>query len=231
VSDLPSPQTNREVAGCRVPQVSRLRPGILRVKVHHFPCYDPRFKSKRMGAPGLALETWDPLGKSPSCPCPNFRSKQPLTIVSQTGTRRSSPAPSSTPERSSHLQERAYGPWGKVVECFVTRIVATVPLALAFAQPKSARVSTAGAIRARYQGSSRRVLFKATSIDLSQDARSIASEGESNRHSFHAPEYQRGTTGDRTAKPPAIAPTAVRLSPYTTLPTTPLTPRAPRRVR
>ena len=53
----------------------------------------------------------------------------------------------------------------------VTRIVAIVPLALAFAQPKSARVSTAGAIRARYQGSSRRVLFKATSINLSQDAR------------------------------------------------------------
>ena len=49
--------------------------------------------------------------------------------------------------------------------------VAIVPLALAFALLKSARVSTAGAIRARYHGSTHRVLFKATSINLSQDAR------------------------------------------------------------
>ena len=116
---------------------------------------------------------------------------------------------------------KTYGPWGKAVEGCVTRIVAIVPLALAFAQLKSARVSTAGAIRARYHGSPRRVLFKATSINLSQDARSTASEGESNRHSCHAPEYQRGTTGDQTAKPPPIAPTAVRLSPTATLPTAP----------
>ena len=46
-----------------------------------------------------------------------------------------------------------------------------MPLARAFALQKSARVSTAGAIRARYHGSSRRVLFKATSVNLSQDAR------------------------------------------------------------
>ena len=48
-----------------------------------------------------------------------------------------------------------------------------MPLALAFALLKSARVSTAGAIRARYHGSTRRVLFKATSVNLSQDARSL----------------------------------------------------------
>ena len=119
---------------------------------------------------------------------------------------------------------KTYGPWGKVVEGRVTRIVAIVPLALAFAQLKSARVSTAGAIRARYHGSPRRVLFKATSINLSQDARCTASEGESNRRSCHAPEYQRGTTGDQTAKPPPIAPTAVRLSPNATLPTALVTP-------
>ena len=53
------------------------------------------------------------------------------------------------------------------------RTVATVPVDLAFALLKSARVSTAGAIRARYQGSTRRVLFKATSVNLSQDARSV----------------------------------------------------------
>ena len=93
----------------------------------------------------------------------------------------------------------------------MTRIVAIVPLALAFAQLKSARVSTAGAIRARYHGSPRRVLFKATSINLSQDARCTASEGESNRDSFLAPEYQRGRTGDETAKPCTIAPAPVRL--------------------
>ena len=46
-----------------------------------------------------------------------------------------------------------------------------MPLALAFALLKSARVSTAAAIRARYHGSTRRVLFKATSVNLSQDAR------------------------------------------------------------
>ena len=51
--------------------------------------------------------------------------------------------------------------------------VAIVPLALAFALLKSARVSTAGAIRARYHGSTHRVLFKATSINLSQDARAM----------------------------------------------------------
>jgi alpha-glucosidase (family GH31 glycosyl hydrolase) len=119
---------------------------------------------------------------------------------------------------------KTYGPWGKVVEVCVTRIVATVPLARAFAQPKSARVSTAGAIRARYHGSPRRVLFKATSINLSQDARCTASEGESNRRSCLAPEYQRGTTGDQTAKPSLIAPTAVRLSPNATLPTEPYPP-------
>ena len=130
-------------------------------------------------------------------------------------------APSSTRERSSYFKQKTYGPWGKVVECFVTRIVAIVPLPRAFAQPKSARVSTAGAIRARYQGSSRKVLFKATSIDLSRDARFPASEGESNRHSSHAPEYQRGTTGDKTAKTPSIAPTAVRLGPCTPLLTAP----------
>jgi hypothetical protein len=82
----------------------------------------------------------------------------------------------------------------------VTKIVAMVPLALAFALLKSARVSTAGAIRARYHGSTRRVVFKATSINLSQDARCTASEGESNRDSFLAPEYQRGTTGARQRK-------------------------------
>ena len=48
-----------------------------------------------------------------------------------------------------------------------------MPVDLAFALLKSARVSTAGAIRARYQGSTRRVLFKATSVNLSQDARSV----------------------------------------------------------
>jgi len=46
-----------------------------------------------------------------------------------------------------------------------------VPVDFAFALLKSARVSTAGAIRARYHGTSRRVLFKASSVDLSQDAR------------------------------------------------------------
>jgi hypothetical protein len=48
-----------------------------------------------------------------------------------------------------------------------------VPVALAFALLKSARVRTAGAIRARYHGSTRRVLFKATSVNLSQDARAL----------------------------------------------------------
>ncbi len=52
-----------------------------------------------------------------------------------------------------------------------SRIVATVPLDRAFALLKSARVSTAGAIRARYHGTPRRVLFKASSVDLSKDAR------------------------------------------------------------
>ena len=46
-----------------------------------------------------------------------------------------------------------------------------MPVDLAFALLKSARVSTAGAIRARYHGTPRRVLFKASSVDLSQDAR------------------------------------------------------------
>src|SRR5882757_8451685 len=150
-------------------------------------------------------------------------SKQPLTLVNKDHLA-PYPAPSSTRERSSDSKQKTYGPWGKVMECLVTRIVAIAPLALAFAQAKSARDSTAGAIRARYQGSSRRVLFKATSINLSQDARSTASEGESNRHSSHAPEYQRGTTGDKTAKPPPIAPTAVRFSLRSPLPTAPLTP-------
>jgi hypothetical protein len=66
-----------------------------------------------------------------------------------------------------------YGPWGKAVEGCVRRIVAIVPLALAFAQLKSARVITAGVIRTRYHGSPRRVFFKATSINLSQDARAL----------------------------------------------------------
>src|ERR1700691_6586605 len=48
---------------------------------------------------------------------------------------------------------------------------AIVPVDFAFALLKSARVSTAGAIRARYHGTPRRVLFKASSVDLSQDAR------------------------------------------------------------
>src|ERR1700733_524369 len=104
------------------------------------------------------------------------------------------------------------------MEACVTRIVAMLPLARAFALPKSARVSTAGAIRARYHGSTRRVLFKATSINLSQDARSTASEGESNCGSSHAPEYQRGTTGDQIAKPYPIAPTAVRFKAFAPLP-------------
>src|SRR5882757_5041353 len=155
-------------------------------------------------------------------------SKQPLTLVNKDHLA-PHPAPSSTRERSSDSKQKPYGPWGKVVECFVTRIVAIAPLALAFAQAKSARASTAGAIRARYQGSSRRVLFKATSINLSQDARSTASEGESNRHSSHAPEYQRGTTGDKAPKLPLIAPIAVRFSLRTTLPTAPSPPTgAPR---
>jgi hypothetical protein len=94
-----------------------------------------------------------------------------------------------------------YGPLGKAVEGCVRRIVAIVPVDLAFALLKSARVSTAGAIRARYHGSPRRVLFTASSGYLSQDARALASEGESNRDSFFAPEYQRGRRGDKTAKP------------------------------
>jgi hypothetical protein len=57
------------------------------------------------------------------------------------------------------------------VEGCARRTVAIVPVARAFALLKSARVSTACAIRARYHGSTRRVLFKATSINLSQDAR------------------------------------------------------------
>src|SRR5271154_2739774 len=51
--------------------------------------------------------------------------------------------------------------------------VAIGPVDLAFALLKSARVSTAGAIRARYHGTPRRVLFKASSVDLSQDARAL----------------------------------------------------------
>jgi hypothetical protein len=51
--------------------------------------------------------------------------------------------------------------------------VAIEPVDLAFALLKSARVSTAGAIRARYHGTPRRVLFKASSVDLSQDARAL----------------------------------------------------------
>ena len=38
------------------------------------------------------------------------------------------------------------------------------PVDLAFALLKSARVSTAGAIRARYHGTPRRVLFKVSSV-------------------------------------------------------------------
>ena len=95
---------------------------------------------------------------------------------------------------------------------------AIVPVDFAFALLKSARVSTAGAIRARYHGTSRRVLFKATSINLSQDARCTASEGESNCDSFHAPEYQRGRTVDKTANPCPLAPDAVRLRPFAALP-------------
>jgi hypothetical protein len=53
------------------------------------------------------------------------------------------------------------------------RIVATVPLDRALALLKSARVSTACVIRARYQGTPRRVLFKASSVNLSQDARMV----------------------------------------------------------
>jgi hypothetical protein len=94
-----------------------------------------------------------------------------------------------------------YGPLGKAVEGCVRRIVAIVPVDLAFALLKSARVSTAGAIRARYHGSPRRVLFTASSGYLSQDARPLASERESNCDSFFAPEYQRGRRGDKTAKP------------------------------
>jgi hypothetical protein len=45
------------------------------------------------------------------------------------------------------------------------RVVATVPLAFAFAMKKSARVSTA----ARYDGTPMNVLFKASSVCLSQD--------------------------------------------------------------
>jgi hypothetical protein len=51
--------------------------------------------------------------------------------------------------------------------------VALAPVALAFPSRKSARASTAGAIRARYHGSTRRVLFTASSVDLSQDARAL----------------------------------------------------------
>jgi hypothetical protein len=50
-------------------------------------------------------------------------------------------------------------------------MVAAVPLDRAFALLKSARVSTVGATRARYHSTPRRVLFKASSVDLSQDAR------------------------------------------------------------
>jgi hypothetical protein len=168
------PVTNHTEKNGRVPQVSRLRPGILRVNVHDVPCHNPG------------------------------RNNQP--------TRDTSPPNSALLHAGSDhptSSEKTYGPWGKVVECCVSqsrRIVAIVPLALAFAQAKSARVSTAAAIRARYQGSPRRVLFKATSINLSQDARSRASERESNRHSSHAPEYQRGITGEKTPKSPQLHP-------------------------
>jgi len=57
------------------------------------------------------------------------------------------------------------------VEGCTISIVAIVPLALALALLKSARVSTAGAIRARYHGTTRRVLFTVSSVNLSQDAR------------------------------------------------------------
>jgi len=75
--------------------------------------------------------------------------------------------------------------------------VAIVPVDRAFALWKSTRVSTAGAIRARYHGTTRRVLFKASSVHLSKDARVTASEGESNRDSFQAPEYQRGRAEEK----------------------------------
>jgi hypothetical protein len=51
--------------------------------------------------------------------------------------------------------------------------VAIVPVDLTFARLKSARVSTAGAVRARYHDTPRKVLFKASSIRLSQDARAL----------------------------------------------------------
>jgi hypothetical protein len=100
---------------------------------------------------------------------------------------------------------------------FAVMRVAIVPVALAFALLKSARVSTAGA-RARYHGSTRRVFSKASSVDLSQDARATASEGESNCDSCFVPEYQRGRAGDETAKPRPIALAAVRLRTNATLP-------------
>jgi hypothetical protein len=59
------------------------------------------------------------------------------------------------------------------VEGCARRIVAIVPVDPVFALLKSARVSTAGTIRARYHGSTRRVLFKASSVNLSQDARAL----------------------------------------------------------
>lgn len=48
-----------------------------------------------------------------------------------------------------------------------------VPVDRAFALLKSARASTAGAIGARNHGTTRRVIFKASSVDLSKDARSL----------------------------------------------------------
>jgi hypothetical protein len=72
-------------------------------------------------------------------------------------------AAATIPDKCGFSSSEIYGPCVKAVEGCARRTVATVPVDLAFALLKSARVSTAGAIRARYQGSTRRVLFKATS--------------------------------------------------------------------
>jgi hypothetical protein len=69
----------------------------------------------------------------------------------------------------SGWQTLVYGPFGKAVEAFIQRMVAILPLALAFALLKSARVRRVGAMRARYHGSPSRVLFNASSDYLSQE--------------------------------------------------------------
>jgi hypothetical protein len=66
-----------------------------------------------------------------------------------------------------------YGPLGNPPEGCASRDVAIVPVDLAFDLLKSARVGTAGAVRARYHGSTSKVLFKASSVGLSQNARAL----------------------------------------------------------